>query len=136
MIQKSYCHFSCNLRVFYLCSIFLLYNCCIRMDFACFMKLWPFILKSFHVGMAFRLLKSFLWLFNLQLNGLFGFPTRALARKIKLLTFYWNWKIRQVFTKGCQHGWWQNLFFGTTHRTLENAIHGKEMFQDMILHST
>ena len=50
-------------------------NCSIRVNFACFMNLWPFILKWFHAGMALRLLKSFLLLFTLQLNGVFGFPT-------------------------------------------------------------
>ena len=61
---------------------------------------------------------------------------QALARKIKLLTFYRNWEIRKVFTKGRQHDWRQNFFFGATHRTLENPIHGKEMFQGMTLHNT
>ena len=32
---------------------------------------------------------------------------RALARKLKLVTFCRNWVIRLVFTKGRHHGWRQ-----------------------------
>ena len=36
---------------------------------------------------------------------------KALARKLKLLTFSRYWKTRQVFTKGCHHGWRQKNIF-------------------------
>ena len=44
MIQKSSCHFSCSLQV----SVLLFdisVNDCIGVNFVCFMKLWPCILK-------------------------------------------------------------------------------------------
>ena len=43
------------------------------------------------------------------------------------MTFFPNWEIRLVFTKGHNHGWRQE-FFVTTRRTLENAIMGKKYF--------
>ena len=55
--------------------------------------------------------------------------SRALARKLKLLTFSRNWEFRLVFTKRRHHGWRQKTFFGTTHRMLENAILGKKYFR-------
>ena len=54
---------------------------------------------------------------------------RALARKLKLMTFSWNLEIRIVFTKGCHHGWLQE-FFVATRRALENAIMGKKYFKE------
>ena len=35
------------------------------------------------------------------------FDSRALARKLELMTFSRNWEIRLVFTKGPHHGWRQ-----------------------------
>ena len=34
---------------------------------------------------------------------------RALARKLKMMAFPQNWEIRLVFTKGCHHGWRQDI---------------------------
>ena len=54
---------------------------------------------------------------------------RALARKLKLLTFSQNWEIRLVFTKGRHHGWRKKFFFVATSRTLEIAILWKKYFR-------
>ena len=37
--------------------------------------------------------------------------SRALARKLELLTFSRNWEIRIMFTKGHHHGWRQEIIF-------------------------
>ena len=54
--------------------------------------------------------------------------TRALARKLKLMTFSQNWGIRLVFAKRPHHDW-QQICFVTTQRTLKNAILGKKYFR-------
>ena len=62
------------------------------------------------------------------------FICRALARKLKLMTFSPNWEIRTVFTKGCHHGWQQAIFYITTCRTPQNAILGNISKHDIINH--
>ena len=74
MIQKSSRCFSSSLRV-PLLTFDISINCSIRVNFACFMKLWPRILKRLHTGIAFELLTSFLSLFNLKLKGVSDFAT-------------------------------------------------------------
>ena len=68
MIQKSSRPFSRSLRVSLL-TYDISVNCSIRINFACFVKLWPCILKWLHAGIAFQLLTSFLWLFSPKLKG-------------------------------------------------------------------
>ena len=70
IIQKSSCRFSRSLRVSLL-TFDISINCSIRVNFACFMKLWSCILKWLHAGIAFGLLTSFLWLFSLKLKGVY-----------------------------------------------------------------
>ena len=67
--------------------------------------------------------------FFCSLTKILSIHVRALARKLKLLTFYQNWELRLVFTTGCHHGWWQENFFGATCGMLENAIQGKKYFR-------
>ena len=74
MIQKSSRCFSSSLRV-PLLTFDISIHCSIRVNFACFMKLWPRILKRLRTGIAFELLTSFLWLFNLKLKGVSDFAT-------------------------------------------------------------
>ena len=54
---------------------------------------------------------------------------KALARKLKLVTFSRNWEIKQVCTKDRHYGWQQEIFFITTRRTLQNAVLGKKYFK-------
>ena len=56
--------------------------------------------------------------------------SRALARKLKLMTFSRNWEIRLVFTKGRHHGWQQEFFLAATRRALENAILEKKFSKE------
>ena len=73
MIQKSSHHFSHSLRVSLL-TFDTFVNCFIRVNVACFMKLWPWFLKWLYARIAFGLLTSFLLLFSLKLNGVSDFP--------------------------------------------------------------
>ena len=73
-----------------------------------------------------------------QENGpkpLKSYSGRALARKLKLLTFSQNREIRQVFTKGLHHFWQQNFFFWQNPQNAGKPHPGKEIFQSMTLHS-
>ena len=72
MIQKSSHHFSHSLRVSLL-TFDTSVNCFIRVNVACFMKLWPWFLKWLYARIAFGLLTSFLLLFSLKLNGVSDF---------------------------------------------------------------
>ena len=69
------------------------------------------------------------WLAGWLAACLFACLSHALARKLKLLTFYRNWKIRLVFTESRHHGWRQENIFGTTSKTLENAVQGRNYFR-------
>ena len=54
---------------------------------------------------------------------------QALARKIKLLTFYRNWEIRKVFTKGRQNSWRQNFFLVQPIERWKTPFMGKKCFK-------
>ena len=90
MFQKSR-RFSRSLRVSLL-TFDISVNCSIKVNFACFMKLWPCILKWLHAGIALWL---FLWLFSLKLKRVPDFPTYWILHNmhsIKQIT-YWLFQV-------------------------------------------
>ena len=64
-----------------------------------------------------------------------GSHHRALARKLKLLTFSKNWEIRLVFTKDRHHGWQQENLFWYNPQNARKYHPGKEIFQSMTLYN-
>ena len=74
MTQKSPHRFSRSFR-----PPLLMFNISVnfstRVNFGCFMKLWPSILKWLHAGITFGLLSSFLSLISLKWNEFLDFPT-------------------------------------------------------------
>ena len=62
----------------------------------------------FYLIENYVIIKKLIW-FKIKYNA------RALARKLKLMMFSWNWDIRQVCTKDHHHCWQQEIFFLLQH---------------------
>ena len=93
MIQKSSRSFSRSLRVSLL-TFDISVNCPMRVNFACFMKLWPCILKWLHAEIAFGLLTSFLWLFSFKLKGISDYPTYWILHNMHSIKYMTYWLLR------------------------------------------
>ena len=83
----------------------------------------------FYLIENYVIIKKLIW-FKIKYNA------RALARKLKLMMFSWNWDIRQVCTKDHHHCWQQEIFFCYNTQNATKCRPGKEIFQSMILYNT